>query len=664
MIAPADSNLQPKVAFLTALLWVVAIGFGLRLFYLQVLKGSYYRQLSENNYTRTIVLRSPRGMLLDRNGEVLCRNRVSFALLLDTARGGSVDATIEALRRYLGMDITRGQVDAALRRSPVPSLAVLARDVPLDWLQKVEVHQQELKMIRVEMELRREYPLGKLAGHALGYVGLLSPEDAKRLNISDKDPFIEVGKAGVEKAANRFLMGANGIRTAQVNSMGREVEDPKLRLPGVGVRREPVPGQTVKLALDAKLQSILENAFGEETGSAVFMNPNTGDILAWVSVPEYDPNLFSGPVSLKDWKALSDDPLHPLLNRPIQGFYPPGSTFKPFVALVGLEEGLLSAGTTFYCPGYWDFGGNVFHCWSKGGHGNVDLLTAIQNSCNVFFYHAGDRVGIERLDKWGKAFGLGSLTGVDLPGEMSGILGSPEWKKKRGLGPWYPGETLPVSIGQGYLTVTPLQLLSFYSTLATGGTRVQPRLVPQDSPVVESTVAVSPGTLSLIKEGLSRVVEEGTGRQLKIPGLEICAKTGTAQVVKASSGKNTYSLDKAERDHAWLAGFAPRENPTVAFVVMVEHGGHGGDVGAKIAKAGLEYLFLGKVPEKPAAAPAEALPAGPQIPEEEEPPTPSVDSPSSPTPAPEQAPAEPPPAQGQAPRSAQAAAPGHVGAAP
>ncbi len=632
-----DQHVPPKIQFLQFLVWAVFAVFVLRLFYLQVMQGEYYRTLSENNYTRSIVLRSPRGMLLDRNGEVLCRNRVSFALLLDTARGGSVDATLASMRHILGLNLTRSQVDAALRRSPVPSLAVLARDVPMDWLQKVEVHQQELKMLRIEMELRREYPQGTLGGHALGYVGLLSPEEAQTLAVKEKDPFIEVGKTGVEKTANALLMGKNGRRTAQVNSLGREVEDPKLRLPGVGVQQEPVPGQTVHLCLDVKLQRILEDAFIGETGSAIFMNPSTGEVLAWVSVPEFNPNLFSGPVNMAEWKALSEDPDHPLLNRPIQGTYPPGSTFKPFVALVGLEEGLLTPGTVFYCPGAWDFGGNVFHCWAKGGHGGVDLLTAIQNSCNVYFYHAGDRVGIERLARWGKLFGLGQKTGVDLPGEQSGILPSGEWKKKRGLGPWYPGETLPVSIGQGYLTVTPLQLLSFYATLATGGTRVRPHLAEGPADVV-STVSISPSTLAVVKQGLADVVAAGTGKQLRIQGLEICAKTGTAQVVKASAGKNTYTLDKAERDHAWLAGFAPRENPTVAFVVMVEHGGHGGDVGARIAKLGLEYLFFGKMPEA-APAPEEAPAApSPQIQEE------SVPSP----PSDEQPPPEPPPTPGTA----------------
>lgn len=616
-----DASLPAKTTFLRILLWAVFLVFGLRLFYLQVLQGSYYRTLSESNYTRTIVLRSPRGMLLDRNGKVLCRNRVSFSLVMDTAKSGSVDDTIEAMHRILGFDIARPEVDAALRRSPVASLAVLARDVPQGWLQKIEAHQQELSMLRIEMELRRDYPYGTYAGHALGYVGLLSPEDAERLKIKLDDPFIEVGKSGVERTANGRLMGKNGVRTAQVNSLGREVEDPKLLLPGVGVISEPVAGKPLTLNLDMELQTILENGFAGETGSAVFMNPQTGEILAWVSVPEFNPNLFSRAVSASDWKALMDDPGKPLLNRPIQGAYPPGSTFKPFVAFVGLQEGVLSAGTVFSCGGVWEFGGHPFHCWSKG-HGAVDLLTAIQNSCNIYFYHAGDRVGIERLDKWGRLFGLGAKTGVDLPGETSGVLGSPEWKRARGMGPWYAGETLPVSIGQGYLTVTPLQLLSFYSTIATGGVRYRPRVV-SGPPEVLRTVAISPEALAVVKEGLWRVVNGGgTGKGCQIPGFDVCAKTGTAQVVAASFGKNTYSLEKGERDHAWFAGFAPKDNPTVAFVVMVEHGGHGGDVGAKIAKTGLEYLFLGKTPAQEVGPPGPVPPsAAGQSPSEPEVPT-------------------------------------------
>lgn len=632
MIAGQDTHLQPKILFLQFFLGLVFAVLAARLFYLQVMQGEYYRTLSENNYTRNIVLRSPRGMLLDRNGEVLCRNRVSFSLIMDTARGGSIDDTLSAMRRVLGLDMTREELNAALARSPVRSLAVIARDVPTSWLQKVESHQAQLKMLRIEMELRREYPRGPVASHALGYVGLMPKEEFKSLPESERDPFIEVGKAGVEKSANVLLMGRNGLKKAQVNNLGREVEDPKLRLPGVGIKREPLPGKNVKLCLDLELQQILERAFEGETGSAVFMNPQTGEILAWVSLPNYNPNLFSSTVSLSDWKALTEDPAHPLLNRPIQGCYPAGSTFKPFVALVGLEEGVLTPGSSFYCNGAWEFGGNVFHCHSRGGHGGVDLMTAVQNSCNVYFYHAGERVGIDRLNKWGGHFGLGKKTGVDLPNEISGVLPSAAWKKARGMGPWYAGETLSVSIGQGYLTVTPLQLLSFYSTIATGGTRHKPRLV-EGPPVVEDSVAVSPANLALIKEALWRVVEGGTGTGCRIPGLPVCAKTGTAQIVKASFGKDSMELEKAERDHAWFAGFAPKDNPTVAFVVMVEHGGHGGKVGTKIARQGLEYLFFGVKPEPPAAP--EAAPEAPPQPD-------MGPAPPDPTPPPEPESAPPP----------------------
>lgn len=597
MKASSDRHLGPKLQFLIFALWTVFLVFTVRLFYLQILQGGYYHTLSENNYTRSVVLRSPRGKLLDRNGKIVCRNRISFSLVYDTDRGVSIGDTLAAIKRILGVTMTRAQVEEALHRSAVPHVAVLARDVPVSWLQKVEAHQIELKGLHMEMELRRNYPYGDLASHAIGYVGLLSPDEAKDMRLKDVDPFIEVGKTGVEKTANRLLMGTSGRRISQVNSLGREVDDPRLRLPGVGVVREPVPGRNIQLTIDMTLQTILEKAFGNETGSAIFMNPNTGQILAWVSLPNFDPNVISNTMTPAQWHKIADDPRHPLLDRPIQGAYPPGSTFKPFVALVGLEEGAINEKTTFFCPGYWKFGGHVFHCWKRGGHGAVNILTAIQNSCNVFFYHVGDLVGIDALAKWGRIFGLGQKTGVDLPGELSGILPSPEWKKSRGLGPWYPGETLPIAIGQGYLTVTPLQLLSFYATLATGGRRYQPLLIDRP-PRLLSSVDISPRDLDIVKEGLWQVVNKaGTGTACRIPGLDVCAKTGTAQVVKASAGVNTYDLKKDERDHAWFAGFAPRKDPSVVFVVMVEHGGHGGNICAPIAKAGLEYLFYGKLPE-------------------------------------------------------------------
>ena len=590
-------DLRVKMSFLQAMLWAIVILLAARLFILQILEGERYRTISENNYIRHIVLRSARGALTGSKNEILCRNRVSFSVLLDLTRGGDLDETIYNIRRQLGMDITRAQVEAALKRSPVASLAVLARDVPLSWVERVESHQSDLKMLRIEMELRREYPYGKTASHAIGYVSLISAEEVRESGVENADLFQEFGKAGIEKTANMTLMGRNGLKCAQVNSLGREVESPEMKLPGVGMLTEPVAGKNVRLNLDLTLQKILEDSFGEETGSALFMDPITGAVKAWVSMPGYDPNLFSGTVTKEQWTELVEDPNHPLVNRPLQGAYPPGSTFKPFVALVGLEEGVLTRDTAFVCQGEWEYGDTPFHCWAKGGHGSVDLITAIQNSCNIYFYKAGEKIGIARLAKWAALFGLGSPTGIDLPGEKSGILPSPAWKMSRGLGRWYPGETLPVSIGQGYLSVTPVQLLSFFSTLATGGTRMKPQ-VACGSNIVLSRTNLSEESLQVVKDGLWRVVNGGgTGGKCQIAGQDICAKTGTAQIVKASSGKNTYSLEKSQRDHAWLAGFAPRDNPKIAFVVMVEHGGHGGDEAAKIARLGLNYVLNGVAPK-------------------------------------------------------------------
>jgi penicillin-binding protein 2 len=585
-----------KLKFLKiALLAVLAI-FSARLIYMQILNGEFYRILSFNNFTRTLILPGRRGMILDKNGATLCQNRVSFSLLIDTTRNGKIEDNIDAARRILGLDLTIDDVKLALKRSPVITLGVIARDIPPSWVEKVEANSDSLPLFRVEMELRRDYPFGKVLGHALGYVGLISQKESQEMKIPILDPFQEVGKSGVEKSANFILMGKNGWRRVQVNSLGREVEDPTLKLPGMETREDPTAGKTIRLAVDIELQKIIEHAFGEETGSAVFMNPKTGEVLAYVSLPEIDPNLFSKSVKKEDWKVLTEDARKPLMNRPIQGTYPAGSSFKPFIATVGLEEGLLEPSTVFSCGGVWEYGGNPFHCWAKGGHGGVDLLTAIQNSCNIFFYKAGDKVGIERISKWGKLFSFGTQTGIDLPNERSGSLPSEEWKKIRQLGPWYRGETLPVAIGQGYLTVTPMQILSFYASLANNGVRIRPHLV-EGNPEVMMKIPLSQRTVSVVKEGLARVVESGTGKACRIPGIQVCAKTGTAQVVKASSGKNTYSLEKEIRDHAWFAGFAPKEDPQVAFVIMVEHGGHGGDVGAQIAKIGLEYILLGKKPE-------------------------------------------------------------------
>lgn len=612
-----QEDLHPKSKFLKMAMYIILALFLFKSFELQVLKGNYYQDLSFNNFTRTIIIPGRRGMILDRNGKILCQNRVSFSLLVDTTKEGKIDENIEAAKEILGLNISGKDVETALKRSPVRTLGVIARDIPPSWVQKVEVNRDRLSMFRVEMELRRSYPYEKLLGHLLGYVGLITEKESKDMKIPLLDPFQEVGKTGIEKTANNILMGTNGWKRVQVNSLGREVEDPRLKLPGIEMQQEPTSGKTIKLCIDAELQQYIVDAFGEETGSAVFMNPKTGEILSYVSLPEIDPNIFSRSIKKDEWEKLIKDPNKPLLNRPIQASYPAGSTFKPFIATVGLEEGDLEATTVFSCSGVWEYGGNPFHCWAKGGHGAVDLLTAIQNSCNIFFYKAGEKIGIEAIAKWGKLFGFGTYTKIDLPDERTGILPSPEWKKLRNLGAWYPGETLPVAIGQGYLSVTPMQILSFYATVANNGKRMKPHVI-ECEPEVIMNVPLSPSTISILKEGLKRVVQSGTGRKAQISGIEVCAKTGTAQVIKGSAGKDTYSLEKQVRDHAWFAGFAPKDDPKVAFVIMVEHGGHGGDIGAQIAKVGLEYLLLNKKPEKEEERIPQEEKVIPEIPSEEQ----------------------------------------------
>lgn len=604
---------ENKFRFLSFLMWFVLLVLATRLFYLQVIHGTYYKILSRNNYSRKVILRSPRGIIKDRNGVVLARNEPSFMLVLDTHASGRSDAVANA-KKLLGMDIEKAETRAVNSGTTAPGLAIVARDVPIEVVEKVEANRSLLGPLHVEMELRREYPFGKLASHAIGYVGFISSEKKKESGKELWDPFKLEGKSGVEKTANKILSGRNGFRSIQVDSHGREVTDPSLRVPYLGHTKEPVPGRPVTLTIDMKLQAILEKAFGAETGSAVFMNPETGEILAWVSRPNYDPNLFSGGIGRRAWVEISRDPRHPLLDRPIQGAYPPGSTFKPFVALVGLLDGKLTKNTVFFCPGFWRFGKRVFHCWRV--HGAVNLETAIQNSCNVYFYHAADRIGIDDLARWGKVVGFGAPTGVDLPGERSGVMPDPAWKRRHKLGPWVPGDTIPIGIGQGYLTVTPLQLLSFYSTLAAGGLRYKPHVL-KGPPQLISRIDIPPSVLSVVREGLWRVVNAGgTGGACAIPGLNVCAKTGTAQVVRASAGRNTMSLAKKIRDHAWFAGFAPEDHPRVAFVVMVEHGGHGGGLGARIAKAGLKYLFpdrnpLSKRKKTPGATTASESGGGP-----------------------------------------------------
>jgi penicillin-binding protein 2 len=464
---------------------------------------------------------------------------------------------------------------------------VLRPDATIAEVEKIEARQLELPEVRVEVVPLRYYPLASSAAHALGRVGEITERQLKSPEFEGLQSGALVGQAGVEARYNRALMGEDGYRRVIVNSRGLEVKEAQ--------REPPEDGPSLTLTLDAELQTAAERAFGGRGGSAVALDPRTGEILAMTSLPAYDPNEFTTGIDPMLWTALANDPETPLMNRVIQGQYAPGSTFKIITATAALEEGVITPSTTFYCPGYVRLYNRVFHCHLAGGHGVVDVRQALAKSCNVFFYQVGVRLEIDRLAKWAKRMGLGTPTGVDLPHEAAGLMPSREWKEAVQKTAWYPGETVSVAIGQGQVSVTPLQMARVVSIIANGGYLVTPHLV-RATPDGERPfppprpLGISEETLAVVKEGLRRVVAEGTGYRARLRSAEVCGKTGSAQVVSKARLEASPD-DESIQPHGWFVAFAPADDPRIALAVLVEHGRGGAISAAPVARDILAHFF-------------------------------------------------------------------------
>jgi len=573
----------------------LAVGFWL----LQVVQHAKFEEMAENNHQRTLALRAPRGIVFDRNQRVLVVNRRSYSISIVREHTKDLNRTISLLSTVLGLDeaVVRQIVDRH-RREPAYRPIPVVQDATLAQVAAIRARRldYELPDIVVEQVPTRRYPEA-FGAHLFGYVGEVS--DAQ---VTDGDGLKSgdiVGQAGIEKIYNAMLMGEDGARRVVVNSLGREIRTLDEDAPNEGKR--------LALTVDYDLQQALEDGFKVSgfNGASVIMDPKTGEVLAFTSVPSYDPNAFASGIDRATWASLNTDDLKPLQDRAIQGRYPPGSTFKMAVGTAALEEGVITPDFKVYCPGHATFFGRSFQCSLPNGrgHGTIDLRQAIEKSCNVYFYTVGNMVGIDKIHKWATLLGLGEKTGIDLPNEMQGLVPSPEWKRQRFKEKWYAGETISVSIGQGAVALTPISMAVYISTIANGGTRLTPHLlkavddgtgwkdVPPPAP--HSVVQLKPDTIRAIREGLWMVVNgSGTGGRAKIPGRDVSGKTGTAQVISLEGGKAAKGrTDKDLRDNGWFVFFAPRDNPQIAGVVFVEHGGHGGTTAAPIAKHVLETFF-------------------------------------------------------------------------
>ncbi len=577
---------------------VLLAALGSRLYYLQVVQSDRYLMLAEENRINLRLLPPPRGRIFDRLGEPLAANRFNYRVVLISEQARTVEETLDDLGQIIPIsehDYRRVLRESRRKRGFVP---ITVRE-NLTWAEvsRVEVNVPDLPGIMIDVGQTRTYPLGATAAHIVGYVAPVSEDDLTG------DPLLElpefrIGRNGIEKVYDKFLRGSAGNSQVEVNAYGRVIRELE--------RNDGQPGDDLVLTLDAGLQSYATDRLGDESASTVVLDIHSGDVLAMASTPTYDPNAFTAGLSQDEWQDLLSNSRKPLVNKAIAGQYAPGSTFKMVVALAALEGGVLTPQQRFTCKGRLRLGDRNFHCWKRGGHGELDMVRAIEQSCDVYFYEVARRAGIERIADMAALFGMGGRTRIDLAGERTGLVPDREWKLATFGVPWQQGETLVVGIGQGYLLTTPLQLAVMTARLANGGVAVTPRLVrrpalpvPEDAdeatpaPAFER-LGISPGSLATVIKGMTRVTNErrGTAYAARItePEMAMAGKTGTVQLRRISKSERQSGVRKneekpwEERDHALFVAFAPVRSPRYAVAVVVEHGGSGSRKAAPIAR--------------------------------------------------------------------------------
>ncbi|MEJ1354445.1 MAG: penicillin-binding protein 2 [Candidatus Sedimenticola sp. (ex Thyasira tokunagai)] len=603
-----ESRLFKSRALVAALLITLMLLFlVLRLVKLQILENEHFETLSHDNRVKVTPLPPTRGLILDRNGTILAQNLPAHSLEIVPEQVKNLDQTLIDL----GKVITIGESDfkrferLRKQRRRFDSIPIRVR-LTEEEVARFAVDQHRFPGVEIQAKLLRDYPLKAITSHVLGYVGRINKRELQEIDTSSYSGTTYIGKSGVEKTYENVLHGKVGLQRIETNVVGRIIR--------VLENQPPTPGRDLTLSLDAGLQQVAMEAFGENNGSAVAIDPRSGGILALVSKPGFDPNLFVEGISPASYKALQQSDDKPLFNRALRGRYPPGSTVKPFIGLGGLEDGTISYTQQKFCPGYYQLPNHShkYRDWKKTGHGAVNLKQAITQSCDVYYYDLARQMGIKRLHSFLSLFGFGSRTGVDLTGEDSGLLPSKEWKRRTRRKPWYPGETLIMGIGQGYFLTTPLQLASATATLAGRGVRVRPNIVTHitggeeeaDNKILLSeTVSlphISEKNWDDIIHAMTQVIEglRGTAKRIRSDHYRIAGKTGTAQVftVKQEEEYDEETVAKKMRDHALFIAFAPIEAPQIAIAVVVENGGHGGSVAAPIAKKMLDHYLL---PERP-----------------------------------------------------------------
>jgi penicillin-binding protein 2 len=570
--------------------WLVALSFLfliLRLWQLQIIRGSEYLSQSIRNRTRLQKIQAPRGFIVDMKGQPIVKNTPVFNVYLIPQYLKNNVAAQKKIANILSLNPTFLKKNLAGIEGSSLFVAMKAKEnISRDELGLLMQDKLCLPGVIIDVVPKRFYSEGCVAAHLLGYLGEASKEDLGRFYPTAKNyragDFL--GKTGVERAEDEYLRGLDGYVESEVDASGQRIR--------ILTEKKATPGKNVFLTVDLDLQRIAEESLGDQEGALVALDPRDGRVLAMVSHPSFDPGLLSQGIAKKDWRGLLNDPACPLINRAIHSQLPPGSVYKIISVIAALEEGAVDVNTSFYCPGYLQLGKRVFGCWKKEGHGRVNLKQAIVSSCDVYFYQLGLRLGVGKIEKYARLLGLGAKTGIELEGEKPGLIPSCGWKKEKFGSGWSAGEIASLAIGQGYNLVTPLQAVNLYATIANGGTLYRPqfllgregddgRVFSSFTPRPVRKIPLSTSTLEFVKDALWGVVNspQGTGWRARVPGVDVAGKTGTAQVVeKGKRGGRHFS------DHAWFVAFAPKDSPEIAVVAVVEHGGHGGAAAAPVVQ--------------------------------------------------------------------------------
>ena len=596
--------LNKRLTMVTCLILAAFLVILLRLWFLQVVRGNMYRIQSEKNRIHLQDIPPFRGLIFDRHGELLVDNRPSYNVFITPEEIQDREQLLVTLERMLYLDrlVVKKKIEDQIKKYPFRPV-LIKKNISREELAVVETNLFNLPGVMIRVNPQRFYLFEKLASHVIGHMGEINESELAKERYPANKRGDSIGKYGVEGKWQEVLNGLRGEEQIEVDASGRRLK--------IIDRRAPLPGKNITLTIDRKLQILAEECLQDKKGAIVAMDPNTGEVLALASSPAFDPNLFIGGIENEELPKILLDADHPLQNRAIAGIYPPGSIFKIVIALAGLQEGLLDPKEEVICSGVYTLGTHQFNCWNKGGHGRVALQRAIIESCDIYFYRLGRRLGVDLIAQYANRCGFGMKTGFELGSEREGLIPTSQWRLKAKGAPWQPGDTINMAIGQGFVLITPIQAASFISAVFNGGVLYQPKIIRQitdDQNVPyqfqatpRSLLQVKPEYLDLIKQGLIGVVNEpqGTGGRARINTVTVAGKTGTAQVIALEKEK---TLERGKKipphfqDHAWFIAVAPAQKPSLALAILIENGGHGGTIAAPLAKMMFEAYLLDKKP--------------------------------------------------------------------